>query len=254
MKKKISIAIIGIGGCMERLQKVIAASGIASRRKAEELILAKKVMVNGKVVSELGVKVKDNDIISVDGQPINREEKVYYLLNKPRGVITSTSDEHGRKTVVSLIPESKRIYPVGRLDYDTTGALILTNDGEFANMMMHPSNEIDKVYIAKIKGMLLPSEIMQLKNGVMIDGIMTSKSRVKVKKVDKSTNTSIIEIIIHEGKNHQVKKMFESIGKEVLKLKRERIAFLDLKGLNSGEYRKLNHKEVSKLYVLAREK
>jgi len=237
---------------MERLQKVIAASGVASRRKAEELILAKKVTVNGTIVSELGVKVSEKDIVEVDGQRLNREEKVYYLLNKPREVITSTTDDKGRKTVVSLINEDKRIYPVGRLDYDTTGALILTNDGEFANMMMHPSNNIDKVYVAKIKGILLPNEIMQLKNGVVIDGIKTSKARVKVKKVDKTNNTSIVEITIHEGRNHQVKKMFECVGKEVVKLKRERIAFLDLTGLGSGEYRKLSHKEVSQLYVLTK--
>jgi len=237
---------------MERLQKVIAASGIASRRKAEELILAKKVKVNGEVVSELGVKVSEKDEVLVNGVKINREEKVYYLLNKPRGIITSTSDEKGRDTVISLISEERRIYPVGRLDYDTTGALILTNDGEFANMMMHPSNNIDKVYVAKIKGILLPSEIVLLKNGVLIDGVKTAKARVKVKKIDKNTNTSIVELTIHEGKNHQVKRMFEAVGKEVLKLKRERIAFLDLKGLNSGEYRKLSHKEVSKLYVLTK--
>lgn len=237
---------------MERLQKVIAQSGVASRRKAEELILAKKVKVNGNIVSELGVKVSEKDVIEVNGTRLNREEKVYYLLNKPRGVITSTSDDKGRATVVSLINEDKRIYPVGRLDYDTTGALILTNDGEFANMMMHPSNNIDKVYVAKIKGILSPSEIMQLKNGVVIDGFKTSKAKVKVKKLDKTSNTSIVELTIHEGKNHQVKKMFESVGKEVLKLKRERIAFLDLRGLTSGQYRKLSHKEVSQLYVLTK--
>ena len=237
---------------MERLQKVIAQSGVASRRKAEELILAKKVMVNGVVISELGVKVSEKDEVVVNGVKINREEKVYYLLNKPRGVITSVSDEKGRNTVVSLINDDKRIYPVGRLDYDTTGALILTNDGDFANMMMHPSNNIDKVYVAKIKGILLPSEIMSLKNGVLLDGVKTAKSKVKVKKVDKENNTSIVELTIHEGKNHQVKRMFEAVDKEVLKLKRERIAFLDLRGLNSGEYRKLSHKEVSKLYVLAK--
>ena len=237
---------------MERLQKVIAQSGVASRRKAEELILAKKVKVNGNIVSELGVKVSEKDVIEVNGTRLNREEKVYYLLNKPRGVITSTSDDKGRVTVVSLINEDKRIYPVGRLDYDTSGALILTNDGEFANMMMHPSNNIDKVYVAKIKGILSPSEIMQLKNGVVIDGFKTSKAKVEVKKLDKTSNTSIVELTIHEGKNHQVKKMFESVGKEVLKLKRERIAFLDLRGLTSGQYRKLSHKEVSQLYVLTK--
>ena len=237
---------------MERLQKVIASCGVASRRKAEDLILAKKVTVNGQVVSELGVKVNDKDIIEVNGERLNREEKVYYLLNKPRGVITSTTDDKGRTTVVSLINEDKRIYPVGRLDYDTTGALILTNDGEFANMMMHPSNNIDKVYVAKIKGILLPSEIMQLKKGIVLDGVKTSNAKVRVKKIDKENNTSIVELVIHEGKNHQVKRMFEAVGKDVIKLKRERIAFLDLRGLNSGEYRKLSHKEVSQLYVLVK--
>ncbi len=237
---------------MERLQKVIAESGYTSRRKAEELIKDGKVKVNGIIIKELGTKVSSSDEIIVNDQVLTIEEKVYYLLNKPREVVTTTSDEYNRKTVIDLIDTDKRIYPVGRLDYDTTGLLILTNDGELANRLMHPSNEIDKVYIAKIEGILTPKEMMELKNGVVIDGVKTSKSRVKVRKVDKSNNTSIVEITIHEGKNHQVKRMFEAVGKEVIKLKRERIAFLDLTGLNSGEYRKLNHKEVSKLYELTK--
>ncbi len=237
---------------MERLQKVIAESGYTSRRKAEELIKDGKVKVNGIIIKELGTKVSSSDEIIVNDQILTIEEKVYYLLNKPREVVTTTSDEYNRKTVIDLIDTDKRIYPVGRLDYDTTGLLILTNDGELANRLMHPSNEIDKVYIAKIEGILTPKEMMELKNGVVIDGVKTSKSRVKVRKVDKSNNTSIVEITIHEGKNHQVKRMFEAVGKEVIKLKRERIAFLDLTGLNSGEYRKLNHKEVSKLYELTK--
>lgn len=235
---------------MERLQKVIAASGITSRRKAEELIITGKVMVDGKIITELGYKVGDNNEIIIDGVKINREEKVYYLLNKPRGVVTTTSDDKGRKTVVDLIEDNRRIYPVGRLDYDTTGALILTNDGEFANNMMHPKNEIDKVYIAKINGFLTPSDIMTLKNGIIIDGIKTSKAKVKVRKIDKETRSSIVEITIHEGRNHQVKNMFKALGYDVEKLKREKIAFLNLKGLNSGEYRKLNPKEVKQLYAL----
>ena len=237
---------------MERLQKVIASSGITSRRKAEELIVSGKVMVNGNVVTTLGTKVSEKDEILVDGIKINREEKVYFILNKPREIITSVSDEHNRKTVVDLIDTDKRIYPVGRLDYDTTGLLLLTNDGELANKLMHPKNNIDKVYIAKINGTLSPSEQMALKNGVMIDGVKTSKSRVKVRSIDKNSNTSIIEITIHEGRNHQVKKMFEAVNHEVLKLKREKYAFLDLTGLTSGEYRKLNHKEVSKLYEMTK--
>lgn len=235
---------------MERLQKVIANSGLTSRRKAEELIVSGKVKVNGEVITSLGTKVKDNDEIEVNGNIISKEDKVYYILNKPRGVITSTSDEHDRTTVVNLIEDDKRIYPVGRLDYDTTGLLILTNDGELANKLMHPKNEIDKVYVAKINGMLNPKELMTLKSGVIIDGTKTRRARVKIRKYDKNTDTSIVEITIHEGKNHQVKKMFEAVNHEVLKLKRERIAFLDLTGLKSGEYRKLNPKEVAKLYAL----
>ena len=161
---------------MERLQKVIAASGITSRRKAEELISSGKVVVDGKIITELGYKVNEGAEIIVNGIKINREDKVYYLLNKPRGVVTTTSDDKGRKTVIGLIDDDRRIYPVGRLDYDTTGALILTNDGEFANNLMHPKNKIDKVYIAKISGFLTPSDIMALKNGVVIDGKKTSKA------------------------------------------------------------------------------
>lgn len=235
---------------MERLQKVIAASGVTSRRKAEELITQGKVMVDGVVINELGYKVSGNEEIIVDGIKINKEDKVYYLLNKPRGVVTTTSDEKGRKTVLDLIDDNRRIYPVGRLDYDTTGALILTNDGEFANNLMHPKNEIDKVYIAKISGFLTPSDIMTLKKGVVIDGVKTSRAKVRVRKTDKENRTSIVELTIHEGRNHQVKNMFKAIGYEVLKLKRERIAFLDVKSLSSGEYRLLNPKEVKQLYVL----
>ena len=155
---------------MERLQKYIANSGVASRRKAEELILDGKVKVNGKVVRELGTKVSGSETIEVNGNILAKEDKVYYLLNKPRGIISSSNDEVGRKTVVDLIEEDKRIYPVGRLDYDTTGIIILTNDGEIANLLMHPKNEIEKTYVAKINGILSPKDQMILKNGVVIDG------------------------------------------------------------------------------------
>ena len=239
---------------MERLQKVIANSGITSRRKAEELILNGKVAVNGKTVLKLGTQVSPSDSISVDGILINKEEKVYYLVNKPREVVCTVSDDKGRKTIIDLVDDDRRIYPIGRLDYDTTGAIILTNDGNFANLLMHPKSEIDKCYIAKIDGILTPKEMMLLKTGVKIYNYKTRRSRIKIKKIDNETNTSIVEITIHEGKNHQVKKMFEAVGHEVLKLKREKIAFLDLSGLKSGEYRKLNHKEVTSLYALANEK
>lgn len=235
---------------MERLQKVIAASGITSRRKAEELIEQGKVKVNGKTVTELGTKVSDKDRIEVNNQIISREVKEYYLLNKPRGVITSTSDDKNRKTVVDLIPTNARIYPVGRLDYDTTGVLLLTNDGDFANIIMHPSNAIDKVYMAKLKGIIKGEQINKLKDGIDLDGQIVKASRVKLKKVDQKSNTSMVQITIQEGKNHQVKRMFDEVGYEVIKLKREKEGIFDLKDLQSGEFRKLTPKEVAKVYSM----
>ncbi len=233
---------------MERLQKVIAASGISSRRKAEELIVDGKVKVNGKVVTELGTKVSGKDIVEVNGKVISKEEKEYYLLNKPRGVITSTSDDKGRTTVVDLIDTTSRIYPVGRLDYDTTGALLLTNDGEFANIITHPKNSIDKVYLAKLNGIIKGEQINKLKDGIVLDNVLVKPTRVKLKKVNKDNNTSMVEITIHEGKNHEVKRLFESVGFLVDKLTRERIGIFNLEGLKSGEYRKLTLKEIQIVY------
>ena len=234
---------------MERLQKVIALSGYCSRRKAEQLIQKRQVRVNGELITEMGYKVNSTDFIEVEGNPINTtEDKVYYLLNKPRGIVATTKDEKGRKTVVDLIKTNKRIYPVGRLDYDTTGLILLTNDGELTNYLIHPKNNIEKVYVAKIKGLITKDEIRRLCNGVFIDGKKTSKAKAKILKIDKKNNSSVVELVIHEGKNHQVKKMFEAIGYDVLKLKRESIAFLTLDGLKSGEYRNLSIKEVKKLY------
>lgn len=233
---------------MERLQKVIAQAGIASRRKAEELIKDGKVKVNGEVIKELGTKVSESDKVEVNNKPIEKETKEYYLLNKPRGVITTTNDEHGRKTVTDLIETPARIYPVGRLDYDTTGAILLTNDGEFANILMHPSNKIDKVYLAKLEGIIKGEQINALKNGVMLDDVLVKASRVKLKKVNQENSTSMVEITIHEGKNHQVKRMFESVGFHVEKLTRERIGIFDINNLKSGQYRKLTPKEVQIVY------
>ncbi len=234
---------------LQKLQKVIANSGIASRRKAEELIKDGKVKVNGNVITELGTKVTDKDKIEVDNKPIVKEEKVYFLLNKPRGVITSTKDEHERKTVVDLIDTDKRIYPVGRLDYDTTGAIILTNDGEFANILMHPSsNKIDKVYLAKIDGIITGEAINTLKDGIILDGVKVVPSRVKLKKVNPENNTSMVEVTIHEGKNHEVKRLFESVGFRVDKLTRKSVGIFDILELPSGKYRPLTHKEVQIVY------
>lgn len=239
---------------VERLQKVIANSGYTSRRKAEELIEKGYVKVNGETIRELGFKVEEADQIIVAGDLIKKDDKVYFLLNKPRGVISSVSDDKKRKTVVELINTDYRIYPIGRLDWDTTGALLLTNDGDLTNLLTHPKNEIDKLYVAKVKGLIGKKEISLLSRGVMIDGKKTAPAKAKIKKYDKKTNTSIVELTIHEGKNHQVKKMFEALNYEVLKLKREKIAFLDLKGLSSGDYRTLTPKEVKKLYFEATSK
>lgn len=236
---------------MERLQKVIANSGYTSRRNAEKLISEGKVEVNGEVVTELGTKVSYEDVITINGETINKEvEKEYYLLNKPRGYICSLNDEKGRKTVTSLIETDKRIYPVGRLDYDTTGLLILTNDGELANILMHPTNNVEKVYIAKIEGILTLEEIDKLKKGIVIDGVKCIPKKVKIRKKDPDKNTEIVEISIVEGRNHIVKRLFNSIRHDVIKLKREYYAFLDVKDLQSGEYRTLSTKEVKKLYSL----
>ena len=236
---------------MERLQKVIANSGYCSRRRAEELILEGKVFVNGSVIRELGTKVSHDDEIEVDGLSIKKDHNYeYYLLYKPRGVVTTTNDDKGRKTVVDLIDTTARIYPVGRLDYDTTGVLLLTNDGVFANGLMHPANEIDKVYIAKVEGILSGYDVKRLKSGIMIDGRKTAKCHVKVRSVDKKKNTFIVELVIHEGRNHQVKKMIEAVGKKVIKLKRERFGIFDLSGLKASEYRRLTAKEVHVVYSM----
>ena len=240
---------------MERLQKVIANYGYASRREAEKLIASGQVKVNDVVVRELGTKVSSSDIIQINNVQIDKNIGYeYYLLYKPRGVISSSKDEKGRKTVVDLIDTESRIYPIGRLDYDTTGIILLTNDGNLANMLSLPKSNIDKTYIAKVDGILKKEDIIKLKNGVIIDGYKTKKAKIKVKKTDKKNKTSIVEVTIHEGKNHQVKKMFEAIGLKVLKLKREKYANLDLTGLKAGDYRPLLIKEVKKLYSLVNNK
>lgn len=240
---------------MERLQKVIANSGYCSRRKAEELILAGKVYVDGEKVTELGTKVSGSEVIVVDGVTLQKEiKKVYYLLNKPSGYICSLNDEKGRNVVTDLIETKERIYPVGRLDYDTTGLLILTNDGEFANILMHPSNEVEKVYKATIDSILTTEEIYALKEGIVVDDIKVVPSRVKIRKKNTNKNTQVVEIGIVEGRNHIVKRIFEEMGHKVIKLKREKYAFLGLDEMPVGSYRTLTINEVKKLYNLKKNK
>lgn len=233
---------------MERLQKVIASSGYVSRRKAEELITSGKVFVNGEKVTLLGTKVSGEDDIVINGVHLKREDYVYFLLNKPRGVISSASDEFGRKTVVDLIDTDKRIYPVGRLDYDTTGLIILTNDGDFANMLMHPKNKVPKKYVAKLNKAMAIADLKKLQDGVMVDGKICKPVKVKLKKNDTEEDFSLVEVTLIEGRNHIVKKLFKELGYLVDKLTRVEYAFLNVDNLKSGYYRTLTLKEVKKLY------
>lgn len=237
---------------MERLQKVIASAGVTSRRKAEELILAGKVKVNGEVVRELGTKVSGDDVIMVSGEIISKEDKVYYLLNKPRGVVSTSSDDLNRKTIVDYIDTDKRIYPIGRLDYDTTGLIILTNDGKLANLLMHPTNGVEKTYVAKLNKVITPTDLMILKSGVEVDGIKCIPTRVKLRSKDIEKDKCIVEITIVEGRNHIIKNVFMKLGYLVDKLTRTRYADLTLDNLKSGEYRTLTVKEVKRLYNAAK--
>lgn len=237
---------------MERLQKVIAHAGLASRRKAEELIKEGRVKVNGKTVKELGVKVGPSDKIEVNEVPLQKEAPVYFLFYKPRGVISAVSDDKDRKVVTDYFPQIKeRIYPIGRLDYDTSGLLLLTNDGEFANVLMHPKHEVDKVYVAKIKGIPLRDDLKKLEKGLKLEDGKTAPAQTKVLSIDKQKQTSIVEITIHEGRNRQVRRMFEAIGHPVLKLKRERYGHLTLQGLSTGDARELSPHEVKQMRALA---
>lgn len=238
----------------ERLQKKIAESGITSRRNAEKLIQEGKVLVNGEVVTKLGTKVKDKDEIIVDGELLEKQSYEYYLLNKPRGVISSSSDEKGRKTVVDLIETESRIYPVGRLDYDTTGLILLTNDGKLTNLLTHPKSKVPKTYLAKINKILTMEEYHKIKEGIVIDGRKVKVKNVKIKKKNPNNNTSFVEITIIEGRNHIVKRLFESLKIDVIKLTRTNYAFLDLGTLRSYEYRTLTKDEVIRLYNYVRNK
>lgn len=236
---------------MERIQKVIAQAGIASRRKAEELILQGKVKVDGETISELGYKVKKGALIEVDGKKIEKEDKVYFVLNKPKNIISSVSDDKNRKTVVDLINVKERIFPIGRLDYDTTGVLLLSNDGEFANELIHPRYHVEKEYDVTIKGILNSEEIKMLQKGIVIDGKKTLPAKVFLVNKDLQSGICNIQLIIKEGRNHQVKKMIEYFGYTVTKLNRRRFGCINLKGLNLGEYRRLKPFEIKRLKAIA---
>ena len=232
-----------------RLQKYLASAGIASRRKCEELILEGKIEVNGKIITELGTKIDPKkDEVKYNGKIVkSEEEKVYILLNKPIGYVTTAKEQFGRDMVLDLVKVNKRIVPVGRLDMYTSGALILTNDGEFVNKLTHPSHEIDKTYNVTVKGIVTKEEIENLKKGVLIDDdYITKPAKVKILKIDEEKKISRIQITIHEGKNRQVRKMCEAIGKKVLALHRSKIGNLDVKDLKLGEWRYLSKREIEK--------
>lgn len=235
---------------MQRLQKYMSECGVASRRKSEELILKGDVQVSGKTVTELGFKINSSDEVSVCGKIIKKEDKEYYLLYKPNKVVSTVNDDKKRTTVVDLINSEKKLFPVGRLDYDTTGAIIITNDGELSNKLTHPSFEIERVYEVKIDGLIKVEEIKALEHGVVIENVTLRASKVKLKKLDRKNSKSYLTLILKEGKNHEVKNMFKHFGYEVIKLKRISYSFLNLEGLKIGEYRPLTFKEVKKLYNL----
>ncbi|MGL5020635.1 MAG: pseudouridine synthase [Mycoplasmatales bacterium] len=237
---------------MARLQKVIAENSDYSRRKAEELIKQGVVTVNGKVVTEMGIQVEDGDEVIVNDSILYFHEKVYYLINKPFAVISSRKDNFDRPVVTDLIHERTKIYPVGRLDYNTSGLLILTNDGELANGLMHPRYKIPKTYVAKVKGDYTKEDLNKLSRGVIIDGKKTLPAKVKSINYNPKKKTGTVEITIFEGRNLQVRKMFLAIGAQVQKLKRTKYAFFDLnvEMLAEGNYRELKPKEVRQLYNL----
>lgn len=232
-----------------RLQKYLADCGIASRRKSEELIKQGQVKVNGKTITELGTKVIPNkDIVEYNGKKIElKKEYVYILLNKPIGYVTTVKDQFNRDSVLDLVKINKRLVPVGRLDMYTSGALILTNDGDFVYKVTHPKHEIEKTYTVTIIGIVKKEEVEKLKKGVEIEDYITKPAKVKILKIDEEKNQSRLEITIHEGKNRQVRKMCEAIGHKVLALHRSKIAGIDVKDIPLGKWRYLNSKEVNKI-------
>lgn len=232
-----------------RLQKYLAECGIASRRKCEELILQGKVKINGEIVTKLGTTVTQKDKIEYNEKLVKpQNDKIYILLNKPIGYVTTVKDQFDRDTVLDLVKLRERIVPVGRLDMYTSGALILTNDGEFVNKLTHPSNEVNKTYNATVSGIISKEEVKKLEDGVELDdGYKTKPAKVKILKIDEEKNISRIQITIHEGKNRQVRKMCEAIEKRVLALHRSQIGNIDVKDLKLGKWRFLKQKEVESL-------
>ncbi len=237
---------------MERLQKVIAKAGIASRRKAEELIRTGHVKVNGETVTEMGVQVGPHDTVSVDGKELRSEEKVYFLLNKPKKTICSLKDEKDRQTVLSCFPDvSERIFPIGRLDYETTGILLFTNDGTFANQMMHPKYHLPKTYEVAVDGVITDNMAIMLSRGIMLEGKKTLPADVEILQRSEKKNKTVLHITIYEGRNREIRKMMEYFNCAVTRLCRIGYGFLTLGSLRQGQYRRLRPYEVRKLIAMS---
>ena len=233
-----------------RLQKYMADRGVASRRKSEELISKGLVKVNGKVVTELGYKVNKNDVVEYDGKILSNIEHVYYMLNKPSGVLTSTFDKEGKKTVVDLVNTKERIYPIGRLNYNVSGIVILTNDGELANRLTKRSNKIPKVYHVRINGILNQTTFNKLYKGFTVNDKKYENLNIEIINTDLKNNSSLLKISLSDSKNNDIYKIFEALGYEIKKIKRQEFGGLSVEGLPSGEYRSLKIHEIKQLYSL----
>ncbi|HIU64726.1 MAG TPA: rRNA pseudouridine synthase [Candidatus Avacidaminococcus intestinavium] len=232
----------------ERLQKILASAGVASRREAEKIILEGRVKVNGKLIKEVGLKFKKTAYITVDGKPIRQEKKIYLIFNKPRGVVTTMQDPEKRKCIADFVKDlDERVYPVGRLDYNTEGLLILTNDGTLAQALMHPSNEIPKSYRVAAVGIIPQEKLDQLRIGVKLEDGLTAPAMVDLIAYDNEKNLTYFNIVIHEGRNRQIRRMCDFIGFPVRQLKRFKIANLTLNGLVKGKFRELHPAELKVL-------
>lgn len=237
-----------------RLAKAVAGSTKYSRRHAEKLIDQGRITVNGHVVNEQGFKVDSDDVIKIDGKKIKKAKKIYLLFNKPKNVISTTTDSRGRKTVMDFLLKDEKVHPVGRLDFDTTGLMLLTNDGDLTNFLLQPNNKIYKTYRAKIDGILLSDEINAIKKGIKTKWGTYKPAKIKVRSKNLNKKTSIVDISVYEGKYHEVKNIFKHFGKEVLTLDRLSLAFLNIKDIPRGAYRKLNTEEIKMLKELMNEK
>lgn len=238
---------------MERIQKLISRAGAASRREAERLIKEGRVSLNGRVVTELGIQADETDEIAIDGVAIGKEKaKLYFLLNKPKGYLSTVKDDRGRKTVVDLLAEvHEYIYPIGRLDYDTEGLLLLTNDGELMNGLLHPRYEVKKTYLAKVRGMVTPEKLQKFRSGIELEDGMTAPAEARLVEYNEQGNWSKVKVVIHEGRNRQVRRMFSAVGHDVIALKRIAFGGLTLEGVSRGKYRELTADEVAKLKHIA---